>query len=262
MNFKELDECTLYIECLPLKYSLQDIKTQFQVYGSIKDVTIPLKSNGTYAFVTFESKESTRIALMDSKYVSFQQAWERKDSNRYWRGFYKSEWDKRTLEYLEKIEKDKERVLKRKLEHIGSHPSLVFIPNVICKFKNVHFQANSKSIKFLFEMVAPVAFIEYSQFQNPSREGYIRFKSEHGAQLACIYFAREYVYQSHSKCTGILISPNDSQDSQDSQNKKDRIELNLLDSKEQQDYWKFIQIGKKDSKKFKRMEPLQHIFFD
>ena len=86
---------------------------------------------------------------------------------------------------------------------VKSHAALQYEPGVIAAFQNVHPQTQSKTLRILFELLAPVSFVDYSYGK---KRGYVRFKSAYGAQLACSYFEREFVGQSHGGDTGSLLT--------------------------------------------------------
>ncbi|KAJ3216319.1 RWD domain-containing protein 1 [Dinochytrium kinnereticum] len=55
----------------------------------------------------------------------------------------------------------------------------------------------------IFELVAPVSFVDY---QMGETEGFIRFKSDHGAALSCTFFQKEPIIQRHKDDGGSLLS--------------------------------------------------------
>ena len=62
----------------------------------------------------------------------------------------------------------------------------------VYRFRGVHSGTNSKILKKLFEIVAPVCFVEYIK---GSKQGKVRFKSQNGGNLAKLYFSREFISQ-------------------------------------------------------------------
>lgn len=59
-------------------------------------------------------------------------------------------------------------------------------------FEGVHCGTNSRILKKLFEIVAPICFVDY---RARSTSGVVRFKSRSGAQFAEIYFLKEFISQ-------------------------------------------------------------------
>ncbi|KAJ3037225.1 hypothetical protein HDV00_001857 [Rhizophlyctis rosea] len=113
----------------------------------------------------------------------------------------KSEWIKRMDEYSSILEKKRameERVIQ---DTVGTH-ELHFQEGLVAEFAGVHQKTNRKVLKRLFEMIAPVAYVDYTINQT---SGFARFKSPHGAVLACTYFSRECVTQMHENDTGTLL---------------------------------------------------------
>ena len=73
-NKKILDPKRLYLRNLPFKITEDDIKKQFEIYGAISEIHIPInhKTNESfgYAYISFETTESSIMALskMDEEY--------------------------------------------------------------------------------------------------------------------------------------------------------------------------------------------------
>ncbi|KAJ3175873.1 hypothetical protein HDU87_005701 [Geranomyces variabilis] len=93
--------------------------------------------------------------------------------------------------------------LLRRVTHqaVGTHAA-EYQAKVVGRFWDVHHATNTKVLKRLFEMVAPVAFVE---FRRNNGTGYVRFKTPHGAHHASTYFNTEYIVQQNANDCGTLL---------------------------------------------------------
>ena len=100
------------------------------------------------------------------------------------------EYKKRIQEYILEM---KERNQKLSLLKANLYNSKVEREiRTVYRFTGVHSGTNSKILKKLFEIVAPVCFIEYIK---GSKTGKVRFKSQNGGKLAKLYFSKEFISQ-------------------------------------------------------------------
>ncbi|KAJ2996070.1 hypothetical protein HDV02_000220, partial [Globomyces sp. JEL0801] len=112
---------------------------------------------------------------------------------------------------------------------------------VIGVCQGLNSSTNSKTIKKLMEMVAPVAFVDY---QRGNTYAYIRFKSHYGLLLAQSYYSRTCITQKNGyDCTGALQSAECKQQFYNFQNDIDScsgIVLYGLDGADEAEYWETI----------------------
>ncbi|KAI8618701.1 hypothetical protein BC830DRAFT_1107754, partial [Chytriomyces sp. MP71] len=114
------------------------------------------------------------------------------------------EWTKRMKEYQTLLD-ERKRVLDALMRSkSGSHTNgAVFENGVVVHYTGVHIGTNRKVLKRLFELISPVSYIDHSKGET---EGYIRFKTQHGAALAAQYLHRHTLLQTHAGDTGTLIT--------------------------------------------------------
>ncbi|KAJ3391759.1 hypothetical protein HDU80_010982 [Chytriomyces hyalinus] len=125
------------------------------------------------------------------------------------------EWHNRMDEYQTLLHTRRAELAKVVHAKTGTHAGASFEPGVIVKYTGVHKHTSRKLIKHadtfdtsnmlqaLFELIAPVTFIDYTK---GSEEGFARFKSRHGASLCHHYFSKQTIVQTHAHDSGTLIT--------------------------------------------------------
>jgi hypothetical protein len=156
----EEDQRTIYIEKSSVNIKYETICNLFKdilsVYvGKISD----------FAFVVFKtslayekavSKFEYPILKCDTNIAQFIYA--EKNYKCGFRIMSKMEWNKRTIEYLQLQQKTLETLHESRVSK-GDNVA-AFVDGVVCKFAGIHADSPLKIIKRLFEMVAPVSFID------------------------------------------------------------------------------------------------------
>lgn len=153
---------TIYIEKYTMKINYNAIMKTFGMYD-IKSIYIGKKEE--YAFIVFEtildaqdvaSKYQFPILNAKTNIMDFI-----KLEKQYKCGFIimpYQEWHKRSVEYFELFKKS-QQALNDVMEHSGTKKA-TFEDGVVCKFKGIHEESPLKVIKRLFEMVAPVSYVD------------------------------------------------------------------------------------------------------
>ncbi|KAJ3230263.1 hypothetical protein HDU81_004630 [Chytriomyces hyalinus] len=113
------------------------------------------------------------------------------------------EWHNRMDEYQTLLHARRAELAKVVHAKTGTHAGAAYEPGVIVKYTGVHKNTSRKLIKALFELIAPVTFIDYTK---GSEEGYARFKTKHGATLCHYYFSKQTIVQTHAHDSGTLIT--------------------------------------------------------
>lgn len=150
---------TLYIE----KY-IEPITTDklSKHFDGIEHVHIGKGSD--WAFVTFGSREQADLALEKYKYPKLTMECDLKNfintESKYkgYRVMSKSKWDRKTIEYFQ-LQRSMQISLSL-MKSSGSRKA-IYTSAVVCKFMNIYPTATQKTVKRLFEMVAPVSFIDF-----------------------------------------------------------------------------------------------------
>ena len=208
----EADLRTIYIEAHGYKLTLETITNKCRPFGEVESI----KEFHKYAFVTFKAPESASNMVRDSCYQPFaMDPFLVQD-----RIMSKQAWNNLMTEYYS-------------LKHVAAKPNInpmkqkaIYEKGTIIHFQNTHPKSNSRIIRQLFELVAPIAFIDYED-----QQGYIRFKSGIEANRVLNYFARCNIVQQNGKdATGML----------DPYYKQRGIQVRLLQGREEQEYWQYI----------------------
>ncbi|KAI8843170.1 hypothetical protein BJ741DRAFT_295564 [Chytriomyces cf. hyalinus JEL632] len=113
------------------------------------------------------------------------------------------EWHNRMDEYQTLLHTRRAELAKVVHAKTGTHAGASFEPGVIVKYTGVHKHTSRRLIKALFELIAPVTFIDYTK---GSEEGFARFKTKHGASLCHHYFSKQTIVQTHAHDSGTLIT--------------------------------------------------------
>ncbi|TPX42908.1 hypothetical protein SeMB42_g02277 [Synchytrium endobioticum] len=206
-DFAEIDARTLYIEYLPPKStpdSIHAILTSLDIPPPLPQIYIDLfkKDQPMYAFATFQTEDQAVRALPRlNKFETLNQHnWKNGilNNTRKLRAVTKKEWLKRMAEYRMMLQSRLEKVCPNPLEL----PPVDERAGLVAEYTGVHPEASRNTVKKLFGLVAPLAFIEH---QHGTAVGYLRFKTVHGAQIARLYFARESVIQRTKNDLGSLL---------------------------------------------------------
>ncbi|KAJ3154551.1 hypothetical protein HDU86_004680 [Geranomyces michiganensis] len=220
-----MDLRTIYVERIPVKKSAAVLTKQF---GPCEKVIIPpeaVNPMSDYAFVVFESvagcasalakfADSFRPVTVDTNLLEYleqeDQDAEADGGNKEVellgkvRVLSKCRWIELSEEYQAALAARHEQLHKVTHQAVGTH-SAEYTAKVVGRFWDVHPATNTKILKRLFEMVAPVAFVE---FRRNNGTGYVRFKTSHGAHLASTYFNTEYIVQKNANDCGTLLMQN------------------------------------------------------
>ena len=174
-----------------------------------------IKEFPKYAFITFKNQSLVSKLLNSCPYQPFQ-------SNPFKvqdRIISKLEWNRLMTEYHQtKLNESNATMEPRK------HAE--YEKGCILYFSNSHPKSNSRTIKMIFELVAPVVFIDYND-----QDGYCRFKSSLGATRAVCYFSRCNIVQQHGKDTTGKLDP---------YYEHQGIQTRLLEGREEREYWDYI----------------------
>jgi RNA recognition motif-containing protein len=202
MDYSLLDQRTIYVQNIPKKSSVETLRQEFMKYGSITSIFYPeSKYFKRHAFITFEEASSLELVIQTFPFTQLQDITSKNNTYSYFI-LSKLDWQKRSLEYQSLLELKRQQLQELKESRAGTHASLAFEAGVVAQFKNVHSETSSRVLKALFEMIAPVSFIDYSG----GTSGHVRFKTRHGAHLACAFFTKEFIHQSHPDDTGSLLT--------------------------------------------------------
>ncbi|KAJ3092392.1 La- protein 7 [Quaeritorhiza haematococci] len=163
-----------------------------------------------YAFVTFATVEDMKVAMkaIRKQYVPLkpdnveQVIRDGLEGNVRVRAMSKNEWIKRTDEYRALLNRRYEELDAAMKSSIGGHESAEYQKGVVAQYTGVHKQTSRKILKKLFDIVAPVAYVDHPRGQT---SGHVRFKSPHSAQLALTYFNQETIHQKHKDDIGSLL---------------------------------------------------------
>ncbi|KAI9203344.1 uncharacterized protein BJ171DRAFT_510430 [Polychytrium aggregatum] len=214
----ELDSRTIYLERLPPNSTADDIRGAVAALVPVSSVCIPFEGRngadrtlGKFAFVRLERQADVANAVqalntmtkLTPRMVSNQAALP--PGERLLRCLDFASWRSLSEEYQALLEYNK-NVLRETLEQqINRHGPAVFEQGVVAEFTGTHSQTNTKTLKRMFESVAPVAYLDCRRSKGSGR-GHVRFKTPYGAQLAELYFKRESIVQIHGQDIGTLYS--------------------------------------------------------
>ncbi|ORY41671.1 hypothetical protein BCR33DRAFT_852172 [Rhizoclosmatium globosum] len=113
-------------------------------------------------------------------------------------------WHTRTQEYQSLMHKRRSLLDVTMSSRAGSHASgAEYEPGVVITYTGVHKSTSRKVLKQLFELIAPVSYIDHTIHQT---NGFVRFKTAQGASRAFHYFSRQCIVQCSPKDIGTLIT--------------------------------------------------------
>ena len=221
----------------------------FEAFGPIESTYIPPSAHGSkarYGFIMYKNAKDAQSAVesLSQSYKPLHTLLDQPLSNEpQARVLSKHEWNTRMREYQSLLETRKQQLIQLKESRAGSHPPAAYERGIMAQFTHVHPDTNSKTLKHLFELVAPVAYIDLDYKQ---QRGHVRFKTRQGAQFACQYFSQTCIYQSSGSDTGTLftLSKNTKKES------PPFVQLRLLKGQEESAYWD--QISERQSASRKR----------
>jgi hypothetical protein len=171
MDFDEIDSRTIYVESRDFltAEALLEAFPNGQVYTPTK--------KSLYAFVTFDT-------IAQAQNISGGE----------WKLLPKLKWNSLTKEYA----------LLRKATPILNTPKnpVLYRNGIFAAFFNVHRDTSRIVLKRLFELIAPVSYVDY---ESGKTSGHLRFKDPTGARLTEIYFGKECVIQTGGTCLGKII---------------------------------------------------------
>ncbi|KAI8850320.1 hypothetical protein BC829DRAFT_389767 [Chytridium lagenaria] len=180
-QYSEILERTVYLENLPRDSTYKSLKEMLKDFATIDQIVWPApllhgeiyepsKRTSIYAFVTcVTEKECLKLrsairSLRLSKGGRGSQSLKRvRDDLDGIRVLPITEWDFRTKIYMEKQQERKEKLTALLRGASGTETTLKFEGGTVCQFKNVHPNTSAKVLKQLFEMVAPVSFVDYQR---------------------------------------------------------------------------------------------------
>lgn len=198
-----LDQNTLYVG-IDNQIDLQE----FNQFGNVSQTWI--HSSNKFAFITFTSAADQIMDKLPPPVLE--------------KVMPKIEWNKKTEEYyllsISKVEK-----------HAVPF-SIQYQKGIVGYFENVHSETNSKILRQLFELAAPVAFVEY---KNGDRFGYVRFKDPREADNARNLFSRITIKQNNKNCKGKIFPFT---------RFTNGIQLSILKGKEEEEYWEWLKSEK------------------
>ncbi|KAJ3099095.1 hypothetical protein HDU97_003474 [Phlyctochytrium planicorne] len=247
----------IYIENLPRESTTDSVIEMLSSIAEMETVYFPPplingemfnanKRSCVYAFATCKTKQDAlKVAKALGGFGALRKRAEPKgqswpDQLERLRCLTVFEWQKRSKEYLELLE-SRSVHLKSVLDEGFEDHNLKFTCGLVCKFSNVHPKTTAKVLKHLFELVATVSFVDYKTGRT---NGYVRFKTIHGAALSELFFSRDAVYQLHKDDYGSLKSKGLrakwQNDASLSSYKPEKIELMRLKGEEEREYWNHI----------------------
>lgn len=209
-------------------------------------------SHQSYAFVTFDTAANAARVLdiiEKSRQVLPLGAQKKGETSLFLslKAMTKQTWGQRMIEYSNRIvSKQKELDQVRAMGSTQTGGGLVYIPGTVCAFTNAYQKTSSKTLKRLFEMCSPVAFVDYV---HGSGQGAVRFKDRLGAQRAKVLFASVAIHQPMSEDSGSLLVARSlgKKGSDDSEGMKTNdkesgiqeqgISLRILRGQEEAEYW-------------------------
>ncbi|KAJ3207339.1 hypothetical protein HDU82_003838 [Entophlyctis luteolus] len=154
----------------------------------------PFRLSDSRAIIPFIACETKRIGELEDDEVD---DWE------YARVMSINIWEARMDQYYS-LANSKRNQLESAMDlRHGSHSGASYEAGVVVRYSNVHRGTSRKILKTLFELVAPVSFVDYTKGET---EGFVRFKTPMGATLATSYFSHQNIVQINSKDVGTLIT--------------------------------------------------------
>ncbi|KAJ3353278.1 hypothetical protein HDU83_006958 [Entophlyctis luteolus] len=154
----------------------------------------PFRLSDSRAIIPFIACETKRIGELEDDEVD---DWE------YARVMSINIWEARMDQYYS-LANSKRNQLESAMDlRHGSHSGASYEAGVVVRYSNVHRGTSRKVLKTLFELVAPVSFVDYTKGET---EGFVRFKTPMGATLATSYFSHQNIVQINSKDVGTLIT--------------------------------------------------------
>ncbi|KAJ3275841.1 hypothetical protein HDV01_006707 [Terramyces sp. JEL0728] len=196
-NF-DADAQTIFV---PLDHDMD-----LQLFSVFKVAQTWIDSSSKFAFVTFS--------------VNIEQILDKLEPDVREKIMTKLEWNKRMEEYYLEYNKDIEKPV--------TPFSVQYQEGIVGYFENVHNETNSKVLRQLFDLAAPVAYIEYN---NGNTFGYARFKDPIQADNAKNLFSRVTICQSSRDCKGKIFPFT----------RFNRgIKLTILEGKEEEEYWEWL----------------------
>ncbi|KAJ3130827.1 hypothetical protein HK101_004928 [Irineochytrium annulatum] len=209
-------ERSLYMEHLPPKSTEESIKTSISHLAPVDAVFFPAhvaveraqsttKPSPAYAFVQFETAKDMQPLLAENRkrWISFKVGNDPTSLFGSITPSQGSEWRSRTEEYIRLHAARHEElaaVLKSKKD---TRTQAKREKGVVCRFTGANKKTDASVLKKLFEMVAPVSFVDY---KHGNSDGHVRFKTAAGATLARLYFSREYIIQNDKHDQGTLVT--------------------------------------------------------
>ncbi|KAJ3322860.1 hypothetical protein HDV06_002721 [Boothiomyces sp. JEL0866] len=212
----DIDSNTLYV-AVDGQVDLQS----FNLYGKVLQTWID--SSNKFAFVTFADN-------VDQIVQEFPKHLQEKI-------MAKQEWNKRTEEYY--------LLSTRNIERASIRFTVNYQKGVVGYFENIHCETNSKVLRQLFELAAPVAFVEYTKGDST---GYVRFKDPISADYARNLFSRVTIRQSNKECRGKIFPFT---------RFSSGIKLTILFGKEEEEYWDWLNHNAEENETVTNTEPIK-----
>lgn len=130
------------------------LRASYEQFGSINSTWI--SDTKMYGFVTFSSKSSAIKAIKSLPWKSYEMG--QFGSTLPQRIMSKIEWNGRTREYFKSLEDARVMRAGMKVEAIKS---IEYQEGVIASISGLSTTTTSKRIKLMFEIVAPIAFVDH-----------------------------------------------------------------------------------------------------
>ncbi|KAI9350777.1 hypothetical protein BDR26DRAFT_1003597 [Obelidium mucronatum] len=128
-------------------------------------------------------------------------------SDIYWeytRSMPMTDWRNRMTEYQISSTKRRLELKKAMIAKSGKHEcGAVFQSGVVAAILRIHRRTNRRILKQLFELIGPVSFVDHSKDET---HGYVRFKTPQDATAASSFFSRQEIVQIHSADLGTLVT--------------------------------------------------------
>ncbi|KND04924.1 uncharacterized protein SPPG_00615 [Spizellomyces punctatus DAOM BR117] len=217
-DYAEIDTRTVYIERLPPRATERHITDLFYPFGRVQRVIFSKmygdeSKHAGFAFAIFEKASDAaravdaiggrfRKMLPDVDLKSFTEEEVNLGGLGEVRVMSKTQWRALTNEYAALLKRRKEELFNVIQGQMGTHEKAEYQSRIVAKFSGAHKSTTPKVLKRLFEMIAPVSFIDLNRNQG---SGHVRFKTSHGARLAFVFFSREYIAQTHKDDLGTLL---------------------------------------------------------
>ncbi|KAJ3282493.1 hypothetical protein HK104_010866 [Borealophlyctis nickersoniae] len=208
-NWSEIERRTVYVENMSPNMDAKPLTKLFSKVGEVERVYLPFKRpHRGYGFVVFSHPGSVEIAVNLSEWKKLYpgvdlKSWIGENTAFPFRVMPKNVWNERMAEYTALLAKKKAEEVKGIPKKSSSAAQTGLQRGVIAKYRGVHPETDRRTLKKLFELVAPVAYVDHTISE---ASGYVRFETPHGAQLAVAYFSQECVGQLHKSDTGSFVS--------------------------------------------------------